>query len=81
MKKIEPISASETLEIIQKTWATVEDIQKLGCMGKNKAIEIKKAIEDDLTSNGFILTTKVPMELVVKKLNININYLKKVVKE
>lgn len=81
MKKIEPITASETLEIIQKTWATVEDIRKLGCMGKSKAIEVKRAIEDDLVADGFMLTTKVPMELVVKKLNININYLKKVVKE
>ena len=73
------LSANETLDLIRKQWATVEDIQLLGRTGINKAQTIKKQIKEEIEKTGKKLPYGVvPMEKVVEYYDININYLKKV---
>jgi len=69
--------ADEILEIISKQYATSEDIKKLAGCGINQARKINKEIKESLP-NYYLPSYKVPMEEVVKYLNININYLKRV---
>ncbi len=71
------INASETLELISKQWAKVEDIKALGQVGDVKARKIKKAIEEEL-ENWLLPYGQVPMQKVVEYLRIDIKYLRKV---
>lgn len=36
------MSAEETLKLIAKQWCTLEDIMKLGHLGRNSALKAKK---------------------------------------
>lgn len=73
------LSANETLDLIRKQWATVNDIRSLGGTGINKAQTIKKQIKEEIEKTGKKLPHGVvPMEKVVEYYDININYLKKV---
>lgn len=79
MKK--KISASELLELINKPWATTDDVKRIGGVGNNKALDIKKEIKIKLESEGYRLPRSlVPMEKVIDYFKINISYLKKVSK-
>lgn len=40
MKSKTILSAEETLEILNSQWATVQDIMKIGAVGRNKARDI-----------------------------------------
>lgn len=71
------INASETLELISKQWAKVEDIKVLAQVGNVKARKIKKAIEEEL-DNWLLPYGQVPMQKVVEYLRIDIKYLRKV---
>lgn len=73
------LTAHELLSLISKQWATVDDIMKIGCVGKNKAQQIKKNIIED-TGKKFPHGL-VDMKLVVKYFDIDISYLKKVEKK
>ena len=42
------ITNNELLNIINKQWASTNDIMKIGCVGKNQALKIKKEILDEL---------------------------------
>ena len=42
------MSAEETLNLIAKQWCTLEDIMKLGHLGRNSALKAKKKIKDKL---------------------------------
>lgn len=76
------LSAEEMLELISKQWANVDDIMKIGSIGKNKAQSIKKSIKDQFDKNKIYLPYGlVPMEKVIEYFHININYLKKVQKK
>lgn len=58
------------------------EIMKLGCVGKNKALEIKREIQDQAGANGYFLPNNlVPMEYVIDYFKINITHLNKVCKE
>lgn len=82
MKVTNSISAKETLELINKTWADKHDVMKLASCGENSAEKIKKDLTDILAQEGYVLpTNKVPMDRLVQYLKININYLKKVSKD
>ena len=82
MKVTNSISAKETLELINKTWADKHDVMKLASCGETSAEKIKKDLTDILAQEGYVLpTNKVPMDRLVQYLKININYLKKVSKE
>ena len=40
------MSAEETLNLIAKQWCTLEDIMKLGHLGRNSALKAKKKIKE-----------------------------------
>ena len=78
MKLVESLSAKETLDIISKQWASVNDIKQLASVGNSKALKIKKDIQKSLSENGFTLTSKIPMDRLVEYLGINVEYLRKI---
>lgn len=82
MPKIKPnemLDTKEVLEIIDKQWANTNDIMKLGYVGYTKARNISNSIKDSLVEKGYYLPRGlVPMKEVVKFLNIDIGYLKKI---
>lgn len=81
MKTTNSIKAKETLELIEKTWADMNDITKLACCGTVNAKKIKQVLAKELEQEGYKLPSgKVPMDRLVQYLKININYLKKVSK-
>ena len=72
------MTAKETLVLISKQWCNLYDLMKLAEIGKNKALQLRKEIKLDLLDQGYTLpNNKLPMLEVVKKLKIDINYLKK----
>lgn len=79
MKTTNSINATETLELIEKTWADTNDIMKLACCGVVNAKKIKQDLAKELEQEGYKLPSgKVPMDRLVQYLKININYLKRV---
>ena len=40
------MSAEETLNLIAKQWCTLEDIMKLGHLGRNSALKAKERLEN-----------------------------------
>ena len=57
MKSKTILSADEMLEILNSQWATVQDIMKIGAVGRNKARDIKNKIEEQLQYPGTIKVT------------------------
>lgn len=75
MKK--QISNEEILQLVSKQWCTTNDIRKLANVGIIQARKIKAQIWNELKSKGFIIPPYVvPTELVVKKLSIDIDFIK-----
>lgn len=70
------METDEILKIISKQWCTLEDLKKLTGLGKNSLLKIKKEIRKNL-NNKSIPNKLLPMNEVVKYLNIDIDYLKK----
>lgn len=77
--KYKNLTASETLSTMAKQWATNEDICKIGNIGSNKAIEVRRNIEEQIKKDGYNLPRQaiVPMKYVIEYFKIDINYLKK----
>ena len=70
------MTAQETLNLISKQWCNLEDFMKLGELGRNSALRIKKEIKEKLIKQGYKIPNHVvPMKEVVDYLDININYL------
>ena len=70
------LSADEMLEILSSQWATIQDIMKIGSVGRNKARDIKNKIPEEIVSTGFILPNNlVPMEKVIEYFKINVAFL------
>lgn len=79
-KSKEKLSAQELLNLLSSQWADTETLMKIGCVGYNKALDIKKEIVSTAESEGYYLPRGlVPMEMVVDYFKINISYLKKFV--
>lgn len=55
MKSKTILSADEMLEILNSQWATVQDIMKIGAVGRNKARDIKNKIELIIKKNIITL--------------------------
>lgn len=73
------MSANDTLELLAKQWCTLNDLMKLTNLGRNSALKIRKEIINDLENKGYKLPCGlIPMNEVVNKLNININYLQNI---
>lgn len=70
------MTASESLKLIAKQWCNLSDLMKLACVGWNNALVIKSTIKKKLESeNYYVPNNAVPMQEVVKYLNIDIPYL------
>ncbi len=51
---VNSLNASELLEILSKLWASTEDIKKIGCVGKNKALKIKNEIRNQMVDDNMV---------------------------
>lgn len=66
------LSAQEVKKIISKMWASTDDIKKLGCIGNNKALKIKKEIRNKMVDDGYAIPRNlVDMTLVIKYFKID----------
>ena len=76
MKSKTIIQADEMLELLNKQWATIQDIMKIGALGRNKARNIKNEIERNIIAQGLKLPNNlVPMEKVIEYFKINLDFL------
>ena len=76
MKSKTIIQADEMLEILNKQWATIQDIMKIGALGRNKPRNIKNEIERNIIDQGLKLPNNlVPMEKVIEYFKINLDFL------
>ena len=76
MKSKTIIQANEMLEILNKQWATIQDIMKIGALGRNKARNIKNEIERNIIDQGLKLPNNlVPMEKVIEYFKIDLDFL------
>ena len=75
-------SASDQLRAMSNQWANNQSIMIIGGIGLNKAIQVRKNIENDIKKDGYILPKPaiVPMKNVIDYFKIDINYLKKLAK-
>ena len=53
------MTAEETLNLVAKQWCTLEDIMKLGHLGRNSALKAKKKIKDKLEKQGYLIPKSV----------------------
>jgi len=74
------LNATQVLETINKLWASTADIQKIGCVGYNKALKIKNEIRNQMVDDGWVFPRYlVSMEYVIKYFNIDEKRLRKLV--
>ena len=71
------MSAEETLNLEAKQWCILEDIMKLGHLGRNFALKAKKKIKQKLEKQGYLIPKSVvPAKEVVAFFDIDIPLLK-----
>lgn len=76
MKSKTIIQADEMLVLLNKQWATVQDIMKIGALGRNKARDIKNEIDRNIKEQGMKLPNNlIPMEKVIEYFKINLDFL------
>ena len=74
------MNAQETLKIITKQWCNLSDLMKLLGCGRNKALEVKKIIKDELIKEEYYIPgNNLPTQAVVDVLKIDINRLEKII--
>lgn len=68
------LTAKEVHEIIEKMWANTDDIKRLGCVGNNKALKIKKELRNYMVDHGYVVPRNlVDMQLVIEYFNIDVS--------
>ena len=78
-KSKEKLSAQEILDLLNLQWADTETVMKLGSIGYNKALYVKKIIKESLKNEGYFLPRGlIPMDKLVDYFKINVSYLKKI---
>ena len=71
---------NEILEIANKRFCNLEDLKILSGYGTNNAIKLRKELKNKLISEGyFVPKNLLPMDKVIKYLNINLDYYKKLI--
>lgn len=68
------MSIDEILKIISKQWCSLDDLRNLTGLGKNSLLKLKREIKKSLNNNS-IPNKLLPMNEVVKYLNIDVDYL------
>lgn len=72
------MNAKEMLEIVSKVWCDTADLMKLSGFGITYISKLKKETRDELISQGKRLPKGlVPMKEVIDKLNIDVDYYRK----
>lgn len=72
------MNVNQVLETINKLWASTADIQKIGCVGYNKALKIKNEIRNQMVDDGWVFPRYlVSMEYVVRYFKIDEKKLRK----
>ena len=72
------MKANELLELLSQQWCSLNDLVKICKCGKNKALIVKNRIKNELLEEGYILPSRsLPMNAIVDKLKIDIEYLEK----
>ena len=73
------MNANDVIKIISKVWCTNEDLQKLSGLVITNTSKLKRKIKEELEKDGKVLPKGLlPMSEVVKYLNIDIDYYKKI---
>ena len=73
------MNANEMIKIISKVWCTNEDLQKLSGLVITNTSKLKRKIKEVLEKDRKVLPKGLlPMSEVVKYLNIDIDYYKKI---
>lgn len=68
------MSTDEILKIISKQWCSLDDLRNLTGLRKNSLLKLKREIKKSL--NSYSIPNKLlPMNEVVKYLNIDVDYL------
>ena len=77
------LRAIEIIKIADQQWASTKDIQLLGVIGVNKALQIKNEKRKKQLARGDNLPTKkyVSMQEVIKYFNIEVEFLKNIILE
>ena len=68
------MSTDEILKIISKQWCSLDDLRNLTGLGQNNLLKLKREIKKSLNNNS-IPNKLLPMNEVVKYLNIDVDYL------
>ena len=68
------MSTEELLKLISKQWCSLDDLRNLTGLGKNNLLKLKREIRKSLNNNS-IPNKLLPMNEVVKYLNIDVDYL------
>lgn len=81
-RTIRKYTASQQLNAMATQWADLKTICIIGGIGMNKALEIKKAIVEQIENDGYRVPRQsvVPMRYVIDYFGIDINYLKRLAK-
>ncbi len=70
------MTVDETLQLTARQWCNLTDLMRLANVGRNSALSIKKTIKSDLEEKGYYVPKNVvPMQEVIKYLNIDLSYL------
>lgn len=73
------MSSLEVINVLSKPWADVNDIKKLANCGRDKASLIRDDIRNNIVKEVKLLpickSKLIPMERLVKYLNLNIDYI------
>lgn len=78
------MSCIELLNNLSKPWANVHDIMKIMDCGRDSAIKMRDTIIEEIHKCGKEVpngkTIVVPMQYIVEKLNLDLEYLTKMAK-
>lgn len=70
------MTVDETLKLIAQQWYNLSDLMNLANIGRNSVLAIKSKIKNVLEKEEYYVPKNaVPMQKVVKYLNIDIDYL------
>ena len=73
-------TAKEVLEVLTKSWRNIHDLMMITSSGETKAFRLKKEILTKMKEDGYYIfdEKKLPMDYVIKYLNINIKGLEEI---
>ena len=73
-------TAKEVLEVLTKSWCNIYDLMIITSSGETKAFRLKKEILTKMKEDGYYIfdEKKLPMDYIIKYLNINIKGLKEI---